>query len=246
MDKKDITIKALDLGIKIDGVRLLKGLSFDCCQGQWTLLCGPSGSGKSTLLRALNGLCAVSEGSVVTLGSKLPGRSRRDATKIWRQCGTVLQEIALFETRTSSQNVELALKAVGESKQDAKKKAHQWLERLGLYDKVDQYPCNLSGGQRQRVALARAFAINPKILFLDEPTSALDQESSSEVMGFIAELVEQGTSVVMSTHRIAEASGYCSQMIDLCNGEIVEIKDMHNQCCGDVIDEIPARCLEIA
>src|SRR5262249_48284444 len=152
--------------------RLLEGVSFECCEGEWTLIHGPSGAGKSTLLRALNGLRVPDRGRISILGTTIPGRSRREARRVWRQTGTVLQSVALFETKTARQNVELALRTTGMPRALARQRAGEWLERVRLNGKVDEYPARLSGGECQRVALARALAIGPRLLVLDEPTSA--------------------------------------------------------------------------
>src|SRR5688572_12168299 len=93
------TVRACDLGVRFGAVQVLHPMSFECCEGEWVLLAGPTGAGKSTLLRALNGLCPPTEGRAFALGSWIPGRTRREAASVWKQTGTVLQEIALFETR---------------------------------------------------------------------------------------------------------------------------------------------------
>jgi ABC-type methionine transport system ATPase subunit len=179
-----------------------------------------SGAGKTTLLRAVNGLCPPTAGRVWALGSWLPGRSRREAQRVWRRTGTVMQDIALFETQSAVANVALALRATGMSRQDAMREARSWLERLGLADKVDAYPQSLSGGERQRVALARALAPRPQLLLLDEPTAHLDDGSAKIVLAAIRDLVDGGATVVMSTHRGDEVAEYQSCRITLDGGEV--------------------------
>lgn len=224
MDERCVNVRVANASVCVRGAELLRGVSFDCCEGEWTLLRGPSGAGKSTLLRLLNGLCTPTSGQVYTLGSAHPGRSRREARSVWRQCGTVLQEVALFETRTARQNVSLPLRSAGVSRHAASERAKEWLDRLGLADKADEFPCHLSGGQRQRVALARAFAGQPRLLFLDEPTSALDRDNAVRVLSVLRDFVEGGATVVMAGHGVEDIAE-CSRIIDMQAGQITGIRN---------------------
>jgi ABC-type sulfate/molybdate transport systems ATPase subunit len=224
MDDPSITVRVEQVGIQVNDAWLLDGISFACHQGEWTLLDGPSGSGKSTLLRAINGLRVPTRGRIWTLGSEIPGRTRLTAREVWRQTGTVLQEIALFETRTATHNVELALRSTGVDRATARAHAIDWLTRMRLEDKLDEYPCNLSGGQCQRIALACALAIEPRLLIMDEPTSALDREVAGVFFEAVKQLVAQGTTVVMSSHRADEVVELCHQRISLLKGRIESIE----------------------
>jgi ABC-type lipoprotein export system ATPase subunit len=194
------------VSVRLGSTPALRDVSLDCAAGEWVLITGPSGAGKTTLLRALNGLCPPAAGRVTTLGTAIPGRTRREARQAWRRTGTVLQQVALFETRSARANVELALRAAGRDRSSARVEAGEWLERLGLADTVDAYPWRLSGGQRQRVALARALAPRPRLLLLDEPTSALDRETAGVVLEAIGEQAAAGACVVMSSHRPDEVA----------------------------------------
>ncbi|HYH17085.1 MAG TPA: ATP-binding cassette domain-containing protein [Azospirillum sp.] len=217
----DPAVEFCCVAVERDGQRLLDDVSFACLQGEVTLVCGSSGSGKTTLLRAINGLCRPNSGTVTILGTRIPGRSNREARHVWRRSGTVLQEVGLFETRTALQNVELALTAAGHDRRTARERAAHALDRLGLGDKLHAYPCCLSGGQKQRVALARAMAAEPRLLVLDEPTSALDARSSATVFTLVKELVARGTAVVLSSHKIEECIDVCDQVIELHRGRVV-------------------------
>ena len=219
-----VTLKVSDLSLRIGDRWLLDGVSFNSDEGTWTLVYGPSGSGKSTLLRVINGILRPTRGTIWVMGTEIPGRSPRQARSIWRQTGTVLQEVALFETKTALQNVALALRTVGADRASAGMRAIIWLERLQLGDKLYEYPGRLSGGERQRVALARAFAVQPRLLLLDEPTSALDHATARIALEAMKELVEQGTTVVMSSHRVDEIVGMCDQQIALRNGQVSNIE----------------------
>jgi ABC-type polar amino acid transport system ATPase subunit len=184
----EITVMVADVSVAVGEAQLLENVTFDCRAGEWTLIYGPTGSGKSTLLRAINGLRPLTHGSISTLGTRIPGRSGREARTVWRKTGTVLQEVALFETKTALANVALVLRTTGLDGASARVHATDWLDRLGLGSKVHEYPCRLSGGERQRVALARAFAVQPKLLLLDEPTSALDRATAKTVLAAVQEL----------------------------------------------------------
>ena len=224
MADENVTVSVADVSVNLHGSRILERVSFDCRPGEWTLLYGASGSGKSTLLRAINGLVSPSRGRIWTLGTPIPGRSGHEARTVWRQTGTVLQEVALFETKNALENVELALHTVGIDRRLAREQAASWLERLKIGHKVHEYPAHLSGGERQRVALARAMAIQPRLLILDEPTSAVDQATAEIVLLAIKELAGQGTAVVMSSHRLGEVAEHCDQRIAMVQGQITDME----------------------
>src|SRR5919106_414300 len=144
-----VTLKVSDLSLRIGDRWLLDGVSFNSDEGTWTLVYGPSGSGKSTLLRVINGILRPTRGTIWVMGTEIPGRSRRQARSIWRQTGTVLQEVALFETKTALQNVALALRTVGADRASAGMRAIIWLERLQLGDKLHEYPGRLAIVERK-------------------------------------------------------------------------------------------------
>jgi len=221
MDDSRIAVKVSNVSITLQGNRILEDVSIDCPVGEWTLIYGVSGCGKTTLLRAINGLCVPDFGCIWTLGTPIPGRTHTEARATWRQTGTVLQEVALFETKNALDNVLLALHTVGVDRRLAREEAVGWLERLNIGDKLHEFPAHLSGGERQRVALARAFATRPRLLLMDEPTSALDQATAEVVMAAVKELVGQGTTVIMSNHRLSEVAEFCHQRIGLARGRVM-------------------------
>jgi ABC-type multidrug transport system ATPase subunit len=216
-------VRVCDLSVHARSVPLLDGVSFECREGEWTLIAGPTGAGKTTLLRAINGLVVPSAGRIWTFGCPIPGRTRREARAAWLRTGTVLQAIALFETKSARGNVEIALVTRGLKRAAARHEATAWLERLNLADKVDAYPWRLSGGERQRVALARALAPRPRLLVLDEPTSALDLATARIVLECIRELVAEGSTVIMSSHREQEAAELANQRAALRAGRLIEL-----------------------
>jgi ABC-type multidrug transport system ATPase subunit len=218
-----LNVRCCDLKVCVGGATIIRDVTFSCCSGEWVVLAGPSGAGKTTLLRTINGLCPPSAGRVWALGSWIPGRNRRDAQSAWRRTGTVMQDLALFETRTAAANVQLALRAGGLSRAEARHTAGAWLDRMGLGDKHNEYPRSLSGGERQRVALARALAPGPQLLILDEPTAHLDDGSARIVLAAIKELVQKGATVVMSSHRGAEVAPYETCRITLEGGTVTSV-----------------------
>jgi ABC-type multidrug transport system ATPase subunit len=218
-----LMVRCCELQVCVGNAQIIRDVTFDCCRGEWIVLTGRSGAGKTTLLRTINGLCPPSAGRVWALGSWMPGRSRSEAHRAWRGTGTVLQELALFSTKTAAANVEIGLRAAGRDRNSARRDARHWLERLGLSAKFDEFPGELSGGERQRVALARAIAHRPQLLILDEPTSHLDHGSAKIVLTAIRELVEGGAAVVMSSHRDQEVDFPDACRIHLENGHVRRI-----------------------
>lgn len=223
MGEDCVNVRCCDLQVCVGGAAILTDVSFTCCRGEWMVLTGPSGAGKTTLLRAINGLCPPSAGRVWALGSWMPGRSRRQAQGVWRRTGTVMQDVALFETQRVSTNVETALRSGGIPRRAARAQAHDWLDRLGLGDKLDEYPHSLSGGEKQRVALARALAPRPQLLILDEPTSHLDDGSARIVINAIRDLVEDGATVVMSSHHEDQVADHPTCRITLESGTVTSV-----------------------
>jgi ABC-type multidrug transport system ATPase subunit len=217
-----LMVRCCELQVCIGSAQVIRDVTFDCCRGDWIVLTGRSGAGKTTLLRTINGLCPPSAGRVWALGSWMPGRSRVDAHRAWRSTGTVMQELALFSTRSAAANVEIGLRAAGRDRGSARRDSRHWLERLGLGDKFDEFPGDLSGGERQRVAFARAIATRPQLLILDEPTSHLDHGSAMIVLAAIRELVQQGSTVVMSSHRDQEMGFPGTCRIVLEDGYVAE------------------------
>ena len=200
---------------------VLRGVSLEIDRGDVEVLVGPSGSGKSTLLRCLNRLTEVDSGHIYLGDLEVTGDT--DPNEIRQQIGMVFQDINLFDHLTARKNVTLGLRKVrGMEKDEARARADDELERVGLADQADSYPAQLSGGQKQRVGIARALAMDPEVMLFDEPTSALDPELSNEVLAVMDELVESGMTMVVVTHEMRFASGAASRISFLESGEIVE------------------------
>jgi polar amino acid transport system ATP-binding protein len=218
----DNKISVRNLKKNFGSLEVLKDISLDVAEGEVVVLLGPSGSGKSTLLRCLNQLETVTSGHILIDGKDVTDK-HTDINKVRENIGMVFQHFNLFSHLTVLKNMTLApvhLKTL--SKTEAKEKAMQLLERVGLADKAEAFPSQLSGGQKQRVAIARALEMNPDIMLFDEPTSALDPEMVGEVLAVMKELAKDGMTMMVVTHEIGFAREVASRVIFMEGGYIVE------------------------
>ncbi|MBO1511698.1 amino acid ABC transporter ATP-binding protein [Metabacillus bambusae] len=213
---------------KFNDLEVLKGIDLTVEKGNTAVIIGPSGSGKTTFLRCLNLLELPDKGSI-TLGDKeieFNEKKRLSASQITsfrKQTGMVFQNYNLFPHFTALENVmEGQITVLKRSKDEARKKSLQLLEKVGLKDRSDMYPHQLSGGQQQRVGIARAMAMDPNVLLFDEPTSALDPELVGEVLKVMKELSEEGMTMVVVTHEMQFARDVADQVIFMDNGVVVE------------------------
>ncbi len=221
-DKTDVKISVRNLKKSFGSLEVLKDISLEVREGEVVVLIGPSGSGKSTLLRCLNQLEKATSGQIVIDGFDVTDK-HTDINKVRENIGMVFQHFNLFNHLNVLKNMTLApvhLKTL--TKEEAKNKAMQLLERVGLSDKAQAYPSQLSGGQKQRVAIARALEMNPDILLFDEPTSALDPEMVGEVLEVMKELARDGMTMMVVTHEIGFAREVASRVIFMEGGYIVE------------------------
>ncbi|MBR5218474.1 MAG: amino acid ABC transporter ATP-binding protein [Clostridia bacterium] len=222
-----------------DKTEVLKGVDFSMEEGEVVSIIGSSGSGKTTLLRCVNFLERADKGQILLNGKVLfDGDSEKSASakeirKKQLNFGLVFQDFNLFPQYNVLDNVMLAPKLLAKEREDYKenkkeildeiqKNAEALLERVGLSDKLENYPCQLSGGQKQRVSIARALALKPKILFFDEPTSALDPELTGEILKVIKELAAQNITMVIVTHEIEFAKNVSDKVIFMSDGVVVE------------------------
>lgn len=218
--------------------KVLKGINLTLEKGQVMSIIGSSGSGKTTLLRCINFLEIADEGEIKVDGKTIFKAGEKISAKEMRErqlnFGLVFQDFNLFPQYTVLDNIMLAPKLLAKSeyKRDRKKKkemledirenALKILERVGLSDKINNYPCELSGGQKQRVSIARALALSPEILFFDEPTSALDPELTGEILKVIRKLASEQTTMVIVTHEIDFAQAVSDKVIFMDSGVIAE------------------------
>ena len=209
-----------------DGMDVLKDVSFSLEKGQVLAIIGSSGSGKTTLLRCLNFLETADEGEILVNGKVLTGShlTEEQIRKNRLHFGLVFQNFNLFPQYTVLQNITLAPTLLKQgAPEEIQKKALNLLEKVGLTQKKDAYPCQLSGGQQQRVAIARALALNPQVLCFDEPTSALDPELTGEVLRVIRGLKDKDTTMIVVTHEMDFARSVADVVIYMADGVIEEM-----------------------
>jgi polar amino acid transport system ATP-binding protein len=201
---------------------VLQGVDLGVDEHQVVCLIGPSGCGKSTLLRCINALETIDGGEIYIDGERVSGRGV-NLNALRTDVGIVFQSFNLFPHMSVSENVVLAPhKVLGLSKAEAYDRAHALLDRIGLWDKRDDYPDRLSGGQQQRVAIVRALAMQPRVLLLDEVTSALDPELVSEVLTLVTDLALEGMTMLLATHEMGFARQVASKVVFLCSGRVEE------------------------
>ena len=212
--------------------QVLKGIDLCVAPGEVVSIIGPSGSGKSTLLRCATLLTRIDGGEITYDGvpvawndgdGKAVYASRSVQKKAARSFGLVFQNFNLFPHYTVMKNLTDAQVSVLKlSKQEAQATAEALLEKMGLSDKAQAYPCQLSGGQQQRVAIARALAMKPEILFFDEPTSALDPELTGEILKVIRQLAQEHMTMVIVTHEMRFAREVSDRVVFMDNGAVVD------------------------
>jgi polar amino acid transport system ATP-binding protein len=206
-----------------DGLEVLRGVSIDVARGEVKVIIGPSGSGKSTLLRCLALLEPVDAGVVYLEDVRLSGLPEKELARHRSEVGMVFQRFNLFQNMTALDNVMCGLLEVRRlKKREARQRALEFLERVGLRDKADQYPEELSGGQQQRVAIARALVMRPKAMLFDEPTSALDVELVREVLDVMEGLARDGMTMVVVSHELRFAHSVASSILMMDEGNVIE------------------------
>lgn len=213
-------------------LEVIKDISLNVEEGEIVSIIGPSGSGKSTLLRCATMLETIDSGQIVYLGKKAAWSGENgqavyapkgELKEIQKSYGLVFQNFNLFPHFSVLKNIVHAPLCVQKrNKEQVYHEAEILLQKMGLSDKAEAYPCQLSGGQCQRVAIARALALNPKILFFDEPTSALDPELTGEVLKVIRSLADMDITMVIVTHEMAFARDISDRVIFMADGIIVE------------------------
>ena len=205
-------------------LEVLRDIDLDIKKGEVICILGPSGSGKSTMLRCLN-LLELPTGGTVTLKGEtvFDGEKPKNLDELRRETGMVFQSFNLFPNMSAKQNVSIAqIRVRGRKKDEADKRSIEQLGKVGLDEKVDEYPDRLSGGQQQRVAIARALAMDPEIMLFDEVTSALDPELVKGVLDVMRELADSGMTMLCVTHEIGFAREVADRVIFMDGGYIVE------------------------
>jgi polar amino acid transport system ATP-binding protein len=213
---------------RFGNLEVLRGVDLTIEKGEVVCILGPSGSGKSTLLRCVNLLEPPEEGDI-HLEERSICRGAGKGEQSWeldfvrQRVGIVFQQFNLFPHKTALQNVTMAQeKVLDRPAAEAREKGTKLLERVGLGDKLSEYPERLSGGQQQRVAIARALAMDPHVMLFDEVTSALDPELVKEVLDVMRELAEEGMTMIVVTHEIGFAREVADRVVFMDGGVVVE------------------------
>ncbi len=217
-------IKVTDLKKHYNGgeVKALDGVNCEINKGEVVVIIGPSGSGKSTFLRSLNLLEIPTNGEIIFNGTDITA-PKTNINKHRQKMGMVFQHFNLFPNMTVLKNMTSApVTILKKSKEEAEKKALEFLDRVGLKDRADAYPSQLSGGQKQRVAIVRALCMEPDVMLFDEPTSALDPEMVGEVLDVMKELASEGMTMVVVTHEMGFAREVATRVIFMDEGIIQE------------------------
>ncbi|MDB5860778.1 MAG: Glutamine transport ATP-binding protein GlnQ [Ramlibacter sp.] len=202
--------------------QVLKDCSLRIERGEVVVVCGPSGSGKSTLIKTVNGLEKIEAGTIAVAGTSVHGRAT-NLPQLRSRVGMVFQHFELFPHLRILENLCLAQRRVLKRPADeARQRALQLLDRVGLKAHAQKYPGQLSGGQQQRVAIARALAMDPMCMLFDEPTSALDPEMVNEVLDVMVELANEGMTMMVVTHEMGFARKVADRVVFMYEGSIVE------------------------
>lgn len=225
-------IQVTNLKKSFGTLEVLKDINSEIKEKEVVCVIGPSGSGKSTFLRCLNKLEDITSGHVIIDGHDITD-PKVNINKVRQDVGMVFQGFNLFPHMTVLENVTLApTKVRSDTKESAKSKALELLEKVGLKEKANSYPGELSGGQKQRVAIARALAMSPKIMLFDEPTSALDPEMVGEVLEVMKQLANDGMTMIVVTHEMGFAREVGDRVIFMDGGYIVE-ENIPNELFGN-------------
>jgi polar amino acid transport system ATP-binding protein len=228
----ELMVKAQGVRKNFGSLQVLKGINLEVAPREVVCLIGPSGSGKSTFLRCVNHLEAIDGGRLYVDGELVGYRQENGKVYELREneiadkraeIGMVFQRFNLFPHMSALGNViEAPIRVKGISKREATSRGRELLDRVGLSDKVDEYPARLSGGQQQRVAIARALAMEPKLMLFDEVTSALDPELVKEVLDVMRALAREGMTMIVVTHEMVFAADVGDRVVFMDDGTIVE------------------------
>lgn len=219
-------IKVTDLHKSFGELAVLKGIDFQADTGEVIVIIGPSGMGKSTFLRCINYIERPEKGIIEIDNVKVDAEkcTEKEIKQLRLKTSMVFQNYNIFKNKTVIENVMLPMTSVQKiEKEIAKEKALQYLDQVGLLDKVNEYPSRLSGGQQQRVGIARAMAVNPKLILLDEPTSSLDPELVLGILDILRNLAnEHKRTMIIVTHEMSFAKEIADRVIFMDDGRIIE------------------------
>ena len=199
----------------------LDGIDFTINEGEFVFLVGPSGSRKTTIIKLITGELAATSGEISVNGFDLGSIKRRKLPKLRRTLGVIFQDFRLIDKMTVYENVAFAMRIVGASNKEIKKRVPQMLELVGLADREKRFPAELSGGEQQRVAIARALVNNPRMIIADEPTGNLDPVRSLELMLLLEKINELGTTVLVVTHEKELVNAFSKRVIAIDSGKVI-------------------------
>ena len=215
-------IRLIDVYKEYDnGTKALKGVNMRIDDGEFVFLVGPSGSGKSTVIKLITGEIAATEGRLMVNGYNLSNISRRQIPYMRRTLGIIFQDFRLIEKKTVYENLSFAMRAIGASNRELRRRIPYVLQLVGLEHKANHFPGQLSGGEQQRVAIARALINNPSMIIADEPTGNLDPQRSLEIMMLLERINELGTTVLVVTHEKALVNRFAKRVVAIENGRII-------------------------
>ena len=204
-----------------NGTKALKGLNLRIEDGEFAFLVGPSGSGKSTIIKLLTGEEFATKGRVMVNGYNLNNIKRRQIPLMRRTLGVIFQDFRLIDKKTVWGNLEFAMRIIGATNREMKKRIPYVLDLVGLSDKANVHPTEMSGGQQQRVAIARALVNNPQMIIADEPTGNLDPQRSLEIMTLLERINAMGTTMLVVTHERDLVNHFSKRVVAIQNGELI-------------------------
>ena len=215
-------IRLIDVYKEYDnGTKALKGIDLEIEDGEFVFLVGPSGSGKSTIVKLLTAEETASHGRVMVNGFNLNNIKRRQIPHMRRTLGVIFQDFRLIEKKTVWENLEFAMRTIGSSGREMRKRIPYVLDLVGLGDKTDVYPNEMSGGEQQRVAIARALVNNPHMIIADEPTGNLDPRRSLEIMTLLERINSMGTTMLVVTHEKDLVNRFAKRVVAIKDGELI-------------------------
>ncbi|OUN26008.1 cell division ATP-binding protein FtsE [Pseudoflavonifractor sp. An85] len=204
-----------------NGTKAIKGLNLKIEDGEFAFLVGPSGSGKSTIIKLLTAEEFATQGRVMVNGYNLNNIKRRQIPQMRRTLGVIFQDFRLIDKKTVWGNLEFAMRIIGATNREMKKRIPYVLDLVGLSDKANVRPTEMSGGEQQRVAIARALVNNPQMIIADEPTGNLDPQRSLEIMTLLERINAMGTTMLVVTHERDLVNHFSKRVVAIQNGELI-------------------------
>ena len=215
-------IRLIDVHKEYDnGTKALRGIDLEIDDGEFVFLVGPSGSGKSTIVKLLTAEEFASQGRVMVNGFNLNNIGRRQIPHMRRTLGVIFQDFRLIEKKSVWENLEFAMRTIGSSGREMRRRIPYVLDLVGLSDKANVYPNEMSGGEQQRVAIARALVNNPHMIIADEPTGNLDPRRSLEILTLLERINSMGTTMLVVTHEKDLVNRFAKRVVAIKDGELI-------------------------